>query len=316
MIETQPCSKVIFVYDPTPEDLDIEERAIPEDHKYIMDPFSPRDDLTPDIVDEMLVDLLLVEEDEDAEEERRLKKKKKKLTWEEKVNDKRRRVQQILETTGAKTIKELAQKAGVSKALASEAFKHFQATGEVEAFEYNNKHSQETMDAMDNLIEDPAMRYLTAADVMREIPARVSKKIIRRRLKEKGFAYKRIKKPGTTQKTSHERYRDPGLPSTISMISQLFGRLDKEIFFLDEAKFPLHSTGQYCWLKKETELMYNDRPDNTTLHAICLCSKHDFVAVQFFLDEIKTADVLYFLKTFLSTHVTSPEIIILLDNAA
>ena len=155
---------------------------------------------------------------------------------------------------------------------------------------------------------------MSAAGFKREIPERVSKKFIRRKLHEKGYKYRRIKpKP---KKASNDRYEYESLPETISFIAQALGEYGESIFFLDKVKFPLHSTGEYCWVKDAGNIMFNDRLDNMTLHFIALCSKNGFVAFQIFLDEITATDVLYFLTEFLRTYVTAPNMMILLDNAA
>jgi hypothetical protein len=312
-LETQTCTNIIWPGDTSPKDLDLDFREIPIAKRYSMKPFYPQADLTYLEIDGLLAGLLLKEEGAETIIEK--PKRNPKPTWVNKVNEKRRRVLRIIDNFGATSIKDLAKRAKVSPATASRIFKECQSRCEVEDWKYPHEHSQEVEEMVDAMIDNPSSRYYSAADFKREIPIPVSKKFVRKRLKAKGYQYKRIKGPFSVKKNNEERYEHPCLQETISMVAQTFGQLEKEIFWLDEVKFPLQSTGQYAWVKEGTKPAYNDRPQNLTLHAICLCDRTNFKAVQFFLDEIKSNDILYFIKTFLNTYVTAPETIILLDNA-
>ena len=199
----------------------------------------------------------------------------------------------VINRSASTTLKDIAKEANVSQSFAKKIKTLMSMGDEPGVYEYNNLHSNETVARVEALIDDRNNQYLSAAGFKREIPERVSKKFIRRKLHEKGYKYRRIKpKP---KKASNDRYEHESLPETISFIAQALGEHGESIFFLDEVKFPLHCTGEYCWVKDGGNIMFNDRLDNMTLHVIALCSKNGFVAFQIFLEEITATVVLYFL---------------------
>ena len=96
---------------------------------------------------------------------------------------------------------------------------------------------------------------MSAGGIKRALPHRVSKRFIRKKLHERGYKYKRIKPKPT--KASLQRYEHESLPETISFIVQALSEHGESIFFLDEVKFPLHCTGEYCWVRAGEELVFN-----------------------------------------------------------
>ena len=64
---------------------------------------------------------------------------------------------------------------------------------------------------------------------------------------------------------------------------------DAELLYCDEMKFPLNQTPEYFWTKQDSleTRVYNGREEKVQLTVIVLCSKKQFLAVQFCIDALK-----------------------------
>ena len=311
-MKTRPCTKLILVGQKIDEDIHFDCRDIPSFQNHSLKAFRPDADTS---LDETMERIKRCAQQAPPKPPplRPTKTSRKKPPWKDVVNNKRRRVQKTIEGTNLSTNRALSKEANASKTLTKRILCLMAMEDDLPAFDYPNQHSQQTIHELDDLIEDRDNRYQSAAGFKRQLSTRVSKKFIRKRLRSKGFKYKRIKP--LPQKQRQERYEDARVPLALSSCTRALEDDQVRLFFLDEVKFPLHSTGSYAWVAPGQDLVFNDRPENLTLSVVAICSLTGFEAIQVFLEEITSVDTLFFLVSFLNSLEVNKPVMILLDNA-
>lgn len=310
---TGPSTRVYFMSREPGEEPQFDRRHVPELERRHLIPYKPPVDQTLEQTLERTTECLKAR----AIEERHVvqaRPKRIKPDWKTVVNNKRQAVRNVIEKAGCTSIKDISKTAKVTQKLAKQILCLMAMGDDIPTYDYNNRHTDETINQVDSLINDRANRYATAGGIKRQLGTKVSKKFIRRRFLAKGYVYKRLRKTGTRKLA--DRYRNQRVDAVYSTVSQGFQETDNVLYFLDEIKFPLSSTGGFCWMANGEDLIFNDRDDNLTLHAIAICDSNGFTAFQIFLDEINSVDVLYFVTTFLNSRGQDKQLTIILDNAA
>ena len=247
-------------------------------------------------------------------------KETRQTSREEEVNETRQRVLEALRVNPHhKTKKAIAKDAGchpqtVTNVLAWLSFSSLP----LPIYHYNNIHSPQTLERLDQTITNPANHMLTVADHKRRVP-QCSKKFIAKRLKDvHGLRYLRLKRerknpdknPYDIRKANRTLFKSVTLTSM-----QAFARGGETILYMDECEFPLYHTPEYCWTNRADMPVYNRRAEETSLHVIGLCSQERYVAIQVLENHPNKYDIHYFLTNFLTNWKSSDRLIILLDNA-
>jgi transposase len=243
-------------------------------------------------------------------------KKPSKPDWAEVVNRKRASAKKVVEKSATTTINKLAKEARVSKKMTKRTLTLIAMGDEPAVYQYQNSHPKELVDRIKSIMDDPDNKYYNSGTIKRLVaPNIVSKRFIQRTYRAKGFKYLRLRKTG--KKKVIERYLHERIPSIYSLASQGFEAAEDEcVYFLDECKFPLHSTGAYCWVKNSEDLVFNDREDNMIIHVIALCDRNGWIAFQICLEEVRSADFLYFVRTVLNRIASDKRVKIILDNGS
>ena len=186
------------------------------------------------------------------------------------MNQKRQRISEVIMRTGLITIKDIAKATSCHVSTVKATMAQLQVRGCLAEYQYNNEHSQTIHDQIKNCIADPSNRYFSASDIKRKIPP-CSKKFIRKKLKQAGLRYLRLKRERMSG--DPRRFDKTELQSVIWTAVQAMAKNQETILFLDEAEFPLVNTSDYCWSKPDELPLYNRRPTAGSLYVIALCSQ-------------------------------------------
>jgi hypothetical protein len=231
----------------------------------------------------------------------------------EKVNRLRQAVAQYLQSGERVPMRGIASKVGCSLDLVRTVKSQLRLRGRVSEFEYNNLHSKEDEQELQETLHEPKYKYFSSRDFKRVLN-QFSLKKIRRQLRVGGKKWQRMPRIGAK---SQERM--PCKERMLHIITQAlraYHSSDRVLLFSDEMKFPLNQTPTCFWKgEADDEEFYNNRPENMTLTAIVLCSTSNFISVQFFVDEVTAVDFVYFMLESIGRLPEDKEYSILVDNA-
>lgn len=231
----------------------------------------------------------------------------------ERVNRMRQEVARYLRGGEKVTMRGIASKVGCSLELVRTVRSQLLINGREMEFEYNNLHSKEDEQELQNTTSQPQYKYFSTRDFKRVLN-QFSMKKIRRQLKVGGKKWQRMAR--TRIKTGERMPDKEKMLSLISHAVRAHKASEKELLFSDEMKFPLNQTPNYFWKgAQDNEEYYNNRPDNMQLTAIVLCSTSNFISMQFFIDEVTAVDFIYFMLESISRLPEDKEYSILIDNA-
>jgi hypothetical protein len=185
-------------------------------------------------------------------------------------------------------------------------------------FEVQNQKDPQLVAELDSSISRVQGSYTTIGDLKRLHPT-FSRKWIAMRLHRTGLRYHKMARKRKVERK--ELYRKKEVIAVISHLAQaLINSETVDTFYIDEVHFPLYQTSDKHWTDpnlQDNALVYNRRPANSgKISAIALCSLKGFEAVQFFTNDVRSEDFLYFLQESLPRVSTKKKVTILADNAA
>jgi hypothetical protein len=312
VLKTGVCTGVIMVGEMKVdfneiEDREYNERTIEGQRAYRMEAARPEGELRE------VLEYLFAEEVKKKQPEGREKAKRVMTSRLEIVNKKRKMVADILRNGMIMSLKKVAKSAGCSLEMVTTVRDQMMIRGDVSEYSYNNLHSEEDMRELHSLIEEPKNKYFSTRDYKRVV-GKFSVKKIRKELKELGLRWKKM--PRKRVKSVDKKCDKEKMQQVISHIVSSLGSAEREVLYADEMKFPLNQTPSYFWQGRDREEeVYNNRSENITVTAIALCSTKGFVAVQYFLDEVKAVDFLYFMQEVMERLPKDKEYSVLVDNA-
>jgi hypothetical protein len=249
------------------------------------------------------------------DEERNIGKgigRRQKLSRREQVNALREEISLSINSTGFKSYKDVARRVCCHTSTVKSVYLQMTLHGQPREYQYNNLHSQGTVQRLDNLINQPANQFLTTMDYKRRVPT-CSKKYLRRKLKASGRRYVKLKRERKVQ--IEKRWNKVVLKRVIWTAVQAMAREKEAILFLDEAAFPCNQTTDYCWVRKGERVIYNRREKTETLNVIALCNQKGYVAFQVHSREPNKEAIHFFLTQVLERLKDMKKVVILLDNA-
>jgi hypothetical protein len=243
------------------------------------------------------------------------KKVKRALGWKEKVNKKRAFIQRVIRNQSSLTLRGVAKYTGCSWTTVKKVKDQLVTKGRVEDYEYNNLKKPEEMKNLLSSIQQIEDTGLSVSDLKRKHP-QFSKSKILETMHSLGLKYKPL--PRERKAAKNNPPNSARVCRVITHLTQGLADPLTEVLYCDEMKFPLFQTSTHAWTcQPDSERpVYNRRPDETILTAICLCSTTAFVAVQIFIREVAAPDVLYFLNKAISALPTGRSYTVLLDNLA
>ena len=313
-METRLCSPVFLVRQAVPTEVALEHRVlvpglvVHKNHLRMLDAGKEED-----IIEDL--QRLLIMADSKRKEGRMLPDRHKEIkkTWKERVNSKRQAVALALASSDVCCFKRIARDYHCSLELVKTVRDQMQVLGRVTEYRYNNLHEDDDIRELHAMIEEPAYKYYSTRDYKRVL-GKFSVKRIRRELKEKGRRWKRMLR--NRVKSEEKSHPKATMLQLISHITDCHLSEDKVMLFADEMKFPLYQTPNYIWVKPDgDDDFYNNRQDNLQITAIVLCSRVEFLAVQFFTEEVTANDFLYFMQNALASLQDWKQYHVLVDNA-
>lgn len=234
-----------------------------------------------------------------------------KQSWKEKVNLQRERARAEMLGGEVANLQALSARLGLHHSTAKKLRDSYFATGSIPAFEYNHLHPSETAAEVVQMVESPAGRYFSAGEVKRRMP-QLSRKFIRRSLRQGGLRYRRIRH---TKKK--REFPEAEVCRVLSTCLPAFDRDEESLLFLDEVIFPYNQTPLYCWRDPREPLEgYQERTaDGARLTAIALCSKKRMIAIQIHSGNMDGYGVIHFVTEVLRRVELPERVVVLLDNA-
>lgn len=231
------------------------------------------------------------------------------------VNKKWDSITQAIRVSSKVNFQQIAKRTGTHSSTVKRVFLKMKLMGEVPRYQYSNLHSQESVTALHNTIEELRQDFMTASQI-KKLHSNFSKKRIRAEIKERDFRWRKL--PVLSKKKI--RYPPPSDEELTEMARKIIFvhmQEDSELLYCDEMKLPLNQTPQNFWTKQDAmeDRVFNGREEKVHLTAIVLCSKKGFVAVQFFIDEVNGLSFLYFIQEVIKTLPTDKKYRILVDNA-
>ena len=235
------------------------------------------------------------------------------VEWKDKVNSTRTRIITALNSSQTSNIRSIARYACCDVSTVRSVITQLQIRGQLQDFQYRSGHSQETVDQLNDVLDDPDNRYFSIGDYKRLLP-QCSRKYIARTLKRKGRKYLKAKRQRQVPSRPIPLFEE--LKSVIWPSIQGFCSDNVLMMYLDEAEFPLRNSADYCWAKDQERPLYNRRDEvQQALHVIALCTKEGYFAFQICKDHPNQHVILYFLRRLFSQLPHEQRVLILLDNA-
>lgn len=319
--ETRLCTRIIYLQDSSNDvGLELKERLLDTNYKPTQKEFNPNFDMEKEDVLGIL-EQMQTEEKKDVEKKmeakrhfsgkRRLRTMKI-LGRKEEINQKRRLISEIIIRTGLSTIKSIATATSCHVSTVKSTIAQLKMRGRLIDYQYNNEHSVSVHEQINNYISDPRNKYFSASDIKRRVPS-CSKKFIRKKLKQAGFKYLKLKR--NRMNFEYRNFDKKELKSVIWTVVQAIAKNKETILFLDEVEFPLLSVSSHCWSKLGGSVSDATRLSANSLYVIALCSQERFLAVQIFAENVNQEGVYYFLTEVLKKFESIERLIILLDNA-
>lgn len=317
MRRTRACTRVFFDVPEPDEDIEFKERRyeIVKSFglKYFRTDISVKPEETEDMLKTKLKELTELKQartQRPPEEPCRAKQ-----TWKEKVERKRRKVEEYIRLNPKASIKDVCRYALCSYQLARRAIDFMQFTGHVESWTPPNLKQEMQIQQLNDTIAEVEGTYSTVTEIKRRNPC-FSRKWILRRLHATGHRYHLLAKKRKVEK--EPRHSSKEVLAVVRHLAQCMANERVETFYVDEVHFPLYQTALRHWTtgEQQEELVYNRRsvPD-TKISAIALCDLEKFRAVQFFERDITADDFAFFMQEFLVTIGKPYRVSILLDNA-
>ena len=235
-------------------------------------------------------------------------------TFQDIVNFKRKRMLEFIEGSEKVNFTKISRLCGVAYESVKKFYTHYTTIGVPKKYEYANKHTKEEEDELNKSIDGIQDGFSTVTDLKRLNPSFSRKKILSR-LHQRGMRWRKVprflKNPPKTQINSRN------IIEIIKLLTGAFYHEDVEVLYVDEMKFPLNQTSSSHWTLKDKEdtTLYGNRPLNTTLTAIALCSRSEFVSVMLVETEVRTNDFIYFLQTSIERLANNKQYLIIADNA-
>ena len=290
----------------------MEVREVDKQVDFAVQPFLVAGRLDKEALLEMAGELLRAEQQtEAAERPPRQYPVRLKQSWKEKVNLQRERARAEMLGGEVANLQALSARLGLHRSTAKKLRDSYFVTGSIPAFEYNHQHPPETAAEVVQMVESPEGRYFSAGEVKRRMPE-LSRKFIRRCLRQGGLRYRRIRHT----KKKREFYK-PEVCRVLSTCLPAFDRDEESLLFLDEVIFPYNHTPLYCWRDPREPLEgYKERTaDGARLTAIALCSKKRMIAIQIYSGDMDGYGLVYFLTKVLRRVELPERVVVLLDNA-
>ena len=239
---------------------------------------------------------------------------RKSNTYRDNVNLKRNKMLEFIEGSEKVNFTKIAKLCGVSYETVKKFYTHYTTIGVPENYEYVNIHTKEEEDQLDKSIDGIQHGFSTVTDLKRLNPSYSRKKILSR-LHQRGMRWKKV--PRFLKNPPKNKINSRNIIDIIKLLTSAFYHEDVEVLYVDEMKFPLNQTASSHWIMKgqEDTTLYGNRPLDSTLTAIALCSRSEFVSVMIVETEVRTNDFIYFLQTSIERLTNDKQYLIIADNA-
>ena len=237
-----------------------------------------------------------------------------KMTYRDLMNRKRNKILEHIEGSQKVNFRKIARLCGVSYETVKNIYNHYSIIGVPGTYEYQNQHSKEEEDRLDNSIQGIEGGFSTVTDVKRMNPSFSRKKILKR-LHDRGLRWRKV--PRFLKNPPKNKTCSRNIIDIIKLLASAFFHHDVEVLYVDEMKLPLNQTASSHWTFKDRQdtTLYGNRPIDCTLTAIALCSRKEFVSVMLVETEVRTNDFIFFLQTAIERLGNDKQYLIVADNA-
>lgn len=320
MKSTRECSRVYFDAIGPHEKIAFEKRQYVHIPSFEFKPFKSSPDIDINEIEAMLKSkerqLRELKDAEQATKPRRLLRCK--TPWATRIDQKRQFVAQMLQSQDQLNLAEVCRKTGCSYGLVKRVYSDLLFMGRPGTYTVPNEKPIQTVAALDNSIAQIQGTYMTISDLKRQHPS-FSRRWIARRMKRTGLRYHLMTKK--TKVSKRDRYTKKEVLQIVCHLAQVLANDDKvDSYYVDEVHFPLNQTSARHWTipdQPADDLLYNRRPVNDVkLSAIAMCDLKGFVAVQIYLNDIRSEDFLFFMQQALSSVPRKNKVTVLADNAS
>ena len=315
---TRECTKVYLSYPGDLEEITFTKREYYLEDKFSWKPFKSDRKMNVDSIQELLEgkERELLKKKEEGVKILKKKCQHKPLTWEEKMNERRKRVETCILNQDQKNLAEVCRFTGCSFSMVKRVDDDLAFKGEASTYFYPNLKQPLELNKLSTSISNVNGSFATIADLKRRNPG-FSRKYIARKLKATGHRWLMVRK--NMRKPIQPTHSDQEVLTTVRHLAQSLINEQVETYYIDEVHFPLYQTSDHHWTHPHYEghdLYYNRRQTcGEKLSVIAMCSTERFVAIQVFQREVCGDDFVYFLQEALKRVPKSSTISVLLDNA-